>query len=161
MIIRNSESRDLEAIVAVFGASIHGLATQHYDDAQLAAWAPRSPDLAEWRQRLATLKTLVAEDHARQLMGFLSFEPDGHIDLLYTAPHAARRGVASALYRAAEHRLLALGVERLFTEASLVAAPFFAAQGFHVVEEQRVERRGLVFRRYAMHKTLPPNPQGG
>ncbi|EIT68592.1 GNAT family N-acetyltransferase [Hydrocarboniphaga effusa] len=160
MQIRLSQADDVENIVQLFGDSIHGLARQHYDEAQRAAWAPRSPDLAEWTQRLSTLTTLVAED-AGQLAGFLSFEDDGHVDLLYVAPHAARRGVASALYREAEHRLIALGAKRLYTEASLVAAPFFTRQGFHVVEEQRVERRGLVFRRYAMHKPLAPNPQGG
>ena len=160
MHIRIAKPGDLENIVSLFGDSIHELAAQHYDEAQRAAWAPATPDLAEWRQRLSALTTLVAEDDGR-LAGFLSFENDGHIDLLYTAPHSARRGVASALYREAEHQLLTLGAKRLFTEASLVAAPFFTRQGFHVVEEQRVERRGLVFRRYAMHKSLTSDPQGG
>jgi putative acetyltransferase len=160
MQIRPSAPSDLKGIVSLFGDSIHGLAVQHYNEAQRAAWAPPSPDLVEWKQRLSALTTLVAEDNGR-LAGFLSFERNGHIDLLYTAPHAARRGVASALYRESERRLIALGTELLFTEASLVAAPFFIRQGLHVVEEQQVERRGLVFRRFAMQKALTLDPQGG
>ncbi|PAM07785.1 GNAT family N-acetyltransferase, partial [Acinetobacter baumannii] len=42
----------------------------------------------------------------------------------------------------------------LFTEASLVAKPFFLRHGFSVVEEQNVSRGGVMFRRYAMRKAV-------
>ncbi len=152
MKIRNFTDEDLAAVAALFTASIHGLAIDHYDAAQRAAWAPQPPDLSEWNLRLQGLNTLLAETHG-QLAGFLAYAPDGHIDLLYTAPDRPRRGVASALYAAAEAALFASGVRRLYTEASLVARPFFERQGFEIREVQDVERRGLVFRRYAMDKT--------
>lgn len=144
---------DLEAVAELFTASIHALTVGAYDAKQRAAWAPRPPDLAEWHSRLAGLQVLVAEAEGA-LAGFIAFTDDGRIDLLYTAPAAARRGVASELYREAEQHLLAAGVTALRTEASLVAAPFFARQGFAVVETQRVLRRGVAFQRHAMHKAL-------
>lgn len=144
---------DLEAVAELFTASIHALAVDAYDAEQRAAWAPRPPDPVEWRSRLAGLQVLVAEADGA-LAGFIAFTDDGHIDLLYTAPAAARRGVASALYREAEQHLVAAGVTALRTEASLVAAPFFACQGFAIVETERVIRRGVAFQRHAMHKAL-------
>jgi putative acetyltransferase len=136
----------------VFTSSVHALAVTHYSAEQRRAWAPIPPDMEEWRVRFSGLHTLVAEDEGSYL-GFLSFEPNGHIDLLYTAPHAARRGVASALLREAVARLSAAGeTSELFTEASLVAAPFFSAHGFVITEEQNVVMRGVSFRRFAMRR---------
>lgn len=151
--LRPYRESDLEAVVVLFTESVHELACYHYDAAQRDAWAPRPPDLENWRLRLASLTTLVAEA-GEQLLGFICYELDGHVDLLYTAPLAARRGVASALYREVEVALAPGGVSEVFTEASLVARPFFERQGFSVTEEQYVLRRGQKFLRYAMRKSL-------
>lgn len=153
MTIRDYENRDLAGVAAVFTEAVHGLTAHRYDAAQRAAWAPRPPDLTVWARRMAGVRTLVAE-RDRVLIGFQSYQENGHIDFLYIRPDAVRRGVATALYRAAEERLAAAGVGVLFTEASLVAAPFFAKQGFHVVEAQEVERGGVRLRRYVMEKRL-------
>ncbi len=149
--IRQYREADAEAVAVLFTESVHRLACSHYDQAQLAAWAPRPPDLPGWSARLSLLKTLVAEVNL-QLAGFVSYEQNGHIVLLYVSPEHARRGVASALYRQAEAALIAGGVAEIFTEASLVARPFFERCGFRVAEEQCVQRRGSTFRRYGMRK---------
>jgi putative acetyltransferase len=158
--VRASSDADLEPIARLFTDSVRALGAARYDAAQLAAWAPEPPDLEAWRARLASLETLVAEADG-ELLGFLSYTPVGHVELLYTAPASARRGVASALYRAAEDELRARGVRELTTEASLVARPFFERQGYLVVEEQRVERNGQVFRRFAMRKKAGPDNDTG
>ena len=155
MIIRPYTPADLEAVAQLFTASVHQVAASHYDETQRAAWAPQPPKLNTWQERLAPLQTLVAEENGR-LAGFLSYEDDGHIDLLYTAPGSTRTGVASRLYHAAEAALAEAGATELFTEASLVARPFFERQGFEVTEEQNVTRNNVSFRRFAMRKQLPP-----
>lgn len=153
MIIRAYKETDVEAVADLFTASIHTLAVSAYSAEQRAAWAPEPPDIAEWRSRLAGLETFVDEEDGA-LRGFISFESNGHIDLLYTSPVATRRGVASGLYGFVEGKLIRAEVAMLHTEASLVAAPFFARYGFTVVEEQRVMRRGVEFSRFAMTKVL-------
>lgn len=110
------------------------------------------PDLAAWRERLVGRTVLVAESD-KELAGFIAWEPDGHIDLLFTSPRHVRRGVASALYRSAEQALRAAGGNALYTEASLVARPFFERQGFVVEEEQVVNRDGVDLLRFAMRKS--------
>jgi putative acetyltransferase len=161
MNIRPYEDADLEAVAHLFTASVHELASAHYTAAQCAAWAPRPPQLEEWRQRLASARTLLAEDSpGGELAGFISFMGDGHIEFLYTAPARAWRGVASVLYRHVETVLMAAQVPVLLTEASLVARPFFERQGFRVIEEQRVYVRGQGFRRFAMSKSLAARAGG-
>jgi putative acetyltransferase len=153
MSIRPYRDGDLEQVAQLFTDAVHSLARQHYDEVQRAAWAPRPPDIAEWRQRLAGLRTVLAEEDGR-LAGFISYTPAGRIEMLFAAPAAARRGVASELYRHVESLLRALGIKELHTEASLVARAFFERHGFKLREAQLVTRRGASFRRFAMHKSL-------
>jgi putative acetyltransferase len=151
---------DTEGLVAVFTSSVHDLTATQYDAEQRDAWAPVPPNVDEWRQRFGGLHTVVAEEDGSYL-GFISYEANGHIDLLYTAPGVARKGVASALLREAATQLSIAGeVAELFTEASLVAAPFFSRHGFEITEEQNVSRRGVSFQRLAMRRRADAAQQG-
>jgi putative acetyltransferase len=154
MKIRMYSDEDIESLVAVFTSSVHELSAPHYDAAQREAWAPIPPDLDAWRRRLSALHTIVAEE-AGSCIGFLAYEADGHIVLLFTDPAAARRGVASALLREATRQLSAGGkVAEIFTEASLTARPFFLRHGFEVTAEQTVTRQGIRFCRFAMRRPI-------
>ena len=159
MNIRRYRPSDLNAVVDVFTRSVHGLATGHYDAEQLEAWAPTAPDLKAWDARLRQGTTLVAEID-REVCGFICFEANGHIDLLYTSPADSRMGVASSLLHHAEMELLAVGVEELFTEASLAARPFFERKGFQVEREETVSLRGVQFRRCVMRRSNQAAQQG-
>jgi putative acetyltransferase len=150
---RPYETCDLEQVIGVYRASIHSLAAPFYNAVQLAAWAPEKMDAGRWRQRLASVHTIVAE-HAGVIAGFASYEHDGHLDLLFTHPAYARQGIAMRLYGRVEAAMLAAGVSRAFTEASLAARPFFERCGFEIDCEQFAECRGAQLRRYAMHKQI-------
>ncbi|MFO8142239.1 MAG: GNAT family N-acetyltransferase [Marinobacter sp.] len=151
--IRKFRIQDLSPVVRLFTDSVHELTAAAYDETQRYAWASRTPNLDIWQQRLEAMETLVAEDGSA-LAGFISYEPDGNIDLVFTAPNFARQGIASVLYLEAEKQLRAKGVKELRTESSVVARPFFERHGFDVVEEQRVTVRGAHFLRYSMRKSL-------
>jgi putative acetyltransferase len=151
--LRMYRESDAEGLAALFTSSVHGLGATQYSAEQRRAWAPVPPDLDEWRQRFGGLHTIVAEDDGTYL-GFLSYEANGHIDLLYTSPHAARRGIASALLREAVARLSAAGeMPGLFAEASLIAAPFFLRHGFEIMAERHVVLRGVNFQRFVMRRS--------
>jgi putative acetyltransferase len=155
--VRPYTMADLGAVVALFTASVHELGATYYSAEQRNAWAPRSPDMAAWALRLAELQTLLLLDESG-LAGFVSYEVNGHLDLLYTAPRTARQGVASRLLKQVEQALP--GVEQ-FTEASLIAKPFFLRHGFQVTEAQVVVRRGVSFSRFAMHKGVEGQAKEG
>jgi putative acetyltransferase len=65
-----------------------------------------------------------------------------------------RKGVGRALLNAAERWARDIGAARLTTEASLIAHPFFMKSGWLVVEEEHVERKGVILTRYKMQKEL-------
>lgn len=151
--IRKYRIKDLSPVVRLFTDSVHELTAAAYDETQRYAWASRTPNLDTWQDRLASLETLVAED-GDALAGFISYEPSGVIDLVFTAPNYARQGIASTLYQEAEKQLQKKGIKELQTEASVVARPFFEKHGFEVLEEQRVTIKGVQFLRFNMHKQL-------
>lgn len=153
LIERPYEPTDLEQIITLFGKSIRALAAPFYTAEQLAAWSPLKPDVERWRQRLAPLHTIVAEQNG-VIAGFASYELNGHLDLLFTHPGFARQGVATGLVRHVELALRGVAVSKIFTEASLAARPFFERCGFRVDAEELIECRGVQLRRYAMHKQI-------
>lgn len=150
---RNGGAADAGCVAALFTASVHGLTESAYTSAQRAAWAPQPPDLQVWAARLSALTVRLAVADG-QLLGFIGYTVQGHIDLLFTAPSQARRGVAQQLYRDAEAALRAGGVRRLTADASLVATPFFRRQGFVIERAEIVVRGGIPLPRNRMYKTL-------
>ena len=144
---------DVESLIGVYTAAIHSLAAPYYTPEQLDAWAPPNQDAGKWRERLASVQTLVAE-HDGIIAGFASYKLDGHLFLLFTHPNFARQGVATRLCRRVESALRATGVTRIFTEASLAGQPFFEHCGFELGLEELVECRGVRLRRFHMHKQI-------
>lgn len=158
--VRPYAKRDLQTIADLFTESVHGLAGTRYSVEQRSAWAPIPPDLKHWRSRFRSLPTLVAEVDAR-CVGFLSYQPDGYIDLLYVKPGFERAGVATRLYRCVEQIFLTSGVASVYTEASLIAQPFFKAQGFNATRFEEINVRGTVLQRWVMYKALAVAPTSG
>lgn len=90
----------------------------------------------------------------RRIVGIISLEAVGHLDLLFTDAEYQRRGVATALYRTVEQWARENGVTSIMTEASITAKPFFIHQGFDVNEQQLVQVRGQAFINFKMQKML-------
>ena len=106
-----------------------------------------------WRERLRLKPPLVALIDAR-IVGFTTLEADGHIDWTYTHPDHQRRGVSSALYAELQSRARQQGITRLYVEASYLAQPFFAKQGFATIRRNEVLRNGETLTNWSMEKQL-------
>lgn len=155
MKIHPAAENDLAQVVQLFTESVHGIASSSYGQEQLAAWAPRPPDMKQWQSRLSGLTTLLADDGSN-LAGFVSFSTSGHIEHLFTSPEFSRQGIATQLFAAARDALRERSIDRLTTAASLEARPFFERQGFHVSKEETVQRNGVSFKRFVMESYLSP-----
>ena len=143
MILRAYRGSDLPAILSLFRDTVHTVCARDYTRSQLDAWAPAEPDAAAWDASLRAHRTLVAEEDGR-ILGFADLGSDGYLDRLYVHRDWQGRGVASALCAALS------GARR--THASITARPFFERRGWHVVREQRVERRGVALTNFVMEK---------
>jgi putative acetyltransferase len=155
MIVRRFVPADLDAVIDVFRQSVRRVAIRDYSEAQVKAWAPDEIDRGAWAERRGSRPTWVAEIDGR-IAGFTDLEPDGHIDMMFVHPDYQGRGVAGRLLDAVEAEAASLGLERMFTEASLTARPFFARRGFQVIEQQTVTKRGVDFTNFRMEKRRRP-----
>ncbi|MBY6200730.1 GNAT family N-acetyltransferase [Maritalea mobilis] len=154
LIIRPYRTEDAAALATVFHRAVRRGAARHYTLPQRMAWSPRPQTAEHWDTRLSRLDTMVAED-GRGLLGFMALNlDDAFLDFAYVLPEAAGRGVGGTLLAVLEGRAKSAGIDRLETEASRVAEPFFAARGWSVLRRQRVRRHGIGLPNAVMEKPL-------
>lgn len=153
MTVRPYRLDDFAAVLRLFQRSVHEVASRDYTPEQISAWAPDSPDVARWSKRLSDQSVFVCEDQD-QIAGFASVDSDGHLDLLYVHPDVQRQGVASVLCAHIVQWATAHNLERLYTEASVTARPFFESRGFSVVGSEVIQAGGVSMLRFRMALAL-------
>lgn len=151
--IRLFEPQDAEQIAQLFHETVREVNIQDYSSNQVKVWAPDDLNFRNWVEVCSSRLTFVADDEG-VIAGFGELEADGHINCFYCHKNYQRRGVGSQIYQAIEAKANELSLSRLFVEASITAKPFFQRQGFSVVKEQEVTRRGETFINYVMEKFL-------
>ncbi len=153
MRLRLYEIADTEEIMKLFYDTIHEVNIHDYTEEQVAAWAPANMDIDVWIKGLGSKFTYVAEEQG-QIIGFGELEPNGHIDRFYCHKDFQRKGIGKKILEQLESKAKALGIDKLFTEASITAKPFFESQNFIVVKQQEVERRGQKLINFVMEKSF-------
>jgi len=151
--VRPLARSDSDAAAGIFFRAIQTGTRDAYTQAQRDAWSGPAPDPEKWRERFLDLEGFVVEAGGG-VVGFMTLDAAGHIDLAFVSPDQAGRGVGAALYAAVEARARTLGVDRLTTHASLVARPFFERFGWRVDQEQAVDLRGQTLTNFRMSKRL-------
>ncbi len=88
------------------------------------------------------------------VVGFMSIEPGGYIDLAFIRPEHWGRGLFRQMFDLVEAHARGAGEARLWTHASLTAQPAFRAMGFSTIHHETVARNGESLQRAKMEKTL-------
>ncbi len=153
MLIREFDSSDTEEIMQLFYDTVHRINIQDYSSEQVDAWATKDMDAAQWSEQLQSRMTYVAEEQGK-VIGFAELEKTGHINCFYCHAEYQRMDVGTQLLNQIQSTAKNLGVQKLFTEASITAKQFFERQGFRVITAQEVERRGMKFINYVMEKDI-------
>ena len=142
---------DEDTTAAIFLRAVRETAARDYSAAQIEAWAHVDPEA--WARKRLSRPTWVAEFYCVPA-GFADLEVNGHLDMMFVDPRFQGRGVATALLDRAIDEAGGLGLERVFTEASITALPFFTRRGFSVISSQTVECRGQTLTNCRMEKRL-------
>lgn len=157
IILRPYQPGDGPLLAALFYETVHTVNARDYTPAQLQAWAPspEAPDPEAWDRSFQGRCALVAEAGG-QIAGFGDLDPEtGYLDRLYVHKDHQGQGVASALCAALE---AAARTDRIHTYASLTARPFFLRRSYRILQENQVERRGVLLTNFLMEKNLPDSP---
>lgn len=151
--LRLADFKDIEELANVYRKSILEIGKEKYDHSQVAAWASFADDLAEFSSLIFKGYTILAEVSGI-IASFGQLYPDDHVSLIYTLPGYNRRGIASDVYMELEIIAKGKGVDKLHTEASLIARPFFSKHGFKVIEKEVKIWKSAEFVRFRMEKYL-------
>jgi putative acetyltransferase len=129
MALRPFLPADAVLLADIFRASIEQLAAEDYSEPQQGAWAAVADDDEAFARRLGDALTLIATLDGSPV-GFAALKGPDQIDMLYVHPAVARQGVGTMLVDALEKLAAARGAERLVTDASDNARPFFERCGY-------------------------------
>ena len=151
--IGSFDPAEADQLGIIFFNAVRKGAAEFYDAEQLRAWASTVPSGPNWTSRLTVPRTLVARSAARPV-GFMTLAEDGYIDLAFVDPAHQRRGVGGRLYAQIEALAREAKIERLYSEASHLVRGLFEQQGWTVVQEQQVERKGVALTNFVMEKRL-------
>lgn len=144
---------DTQEIMQLFYNTVHRINIRDYSQAQIDAWAPEHMDTQKWIERMQDRITYVAEENGK-VIGFAELERTGHIGCFYCHADHQNMGVGKALFNKIQLIADNLGLQKLFTEVSITAKPFFEHMGFTAIASQEVELRGAKLTNYVMEKRL-------
>lgn len=149
--IRPYVASDWQQVRQLFYDTVYAINARDYSPEQLEAIAPLNDEKKRMQASLETTYTLIAEKN-NVVIGFANITNDGYIDHLYVHKDHQGQGVGSQLLKALEHKAQELGLQRLYTHASITARPFFEHAGYQVIEEQQIERNGIFLTNFVMEK---------
>ena len=115
--VRPFADGDAEVTARIYFDAVHIGAKGHYDESQRRAWAPDIPATKPWRDRLRSQRTFIAELGER-VVGFMTIDDSGYIDLAFVAPDMTARGIAGRLYEVVEAQAARSAIPKLHTHAS-------------------------------------------
>lgn len=152
--VRDYRPEDAQALAEIYFNTIHRINIKDYTPEQVDVWAPESSLEGEgWKKKFLRTNPIVAVV-CEKVVGFAEFEPDGHIDCFYCHHEWIGKGVGFALMSEIFRRANNSGIDRIFSEVSITAKPFFEKQGFIVLSEQTILRKGVELTNYKMEKRL-------
>lgn len=152
--IRNYRSEDTQALANIYYNTIHRINIKHYTQEQVDVWAPESSlDGESWAKKFLRTDPIIAVV-GNKVVGFAELEPNGHIDCFYCHHEWIGRGIGSALMNEIFKRAKNFNIDRLFSEVSITAKPFFEKLGFVVLSEQLMVRKGIELTNYKMERKL-------
>ena len=108
---------------------------------------------AAWMRRFQNLSGFVAVRDG-VIVGFMTLDSDGYIDLAFVHSQHAGHGIGRLLYTEVELSAAAKGIALLTTQASIKARPFFARMGWQLDTAQVVVKQGIELVNFKMSKVL-------
>ncbi|MGN0518105.1 MAG: GNAT family N-acetyltransferase [Acutalibacteraceae bacterium] len=147
MVIREYQPSDCKELAELFYNTVHTINAKDYTKEQLDAWATGKINLENWDQSFQEHYSIVAVDNSI-IVGFGDMDKTGYLDRLFVHADYQRKGVATAIC----NRLEQAAQGKVVTHSSITAKAFFEKRGYKIIEEQQVERQGILLKYFVMEK---------
>jgi putative acetyltransferase len=151
--IKQATQSDLDTIIQLFSDTIGVVNAIDYSAEQIRVWKGGASKKEKWLKKISEQYFLIAEID-NMLAGFGSITHDGYLDFMYVSKDHQGRGVASEIYNSLEKFAVEKRIDKIVSDVSITAKPFFEKQGFELLQEQQVAIDGVKLRNYKMQKPL-------
>jgi putative acetyltransferase len=151
--VRPLVPEDGRVAAEIFFDAVHNGTADLYSVEQRIAWAGDAPNPSDWMQAFETSTGFAAEIEGA-MVGFMTLDSDGYIDLAFVRTACTGLGVGRMLYHQVEARARSERLAVLTTQASRKAWPFFLRMGWQTDCEQSVEKRGVWLTNFKMSKRV-------
>lgn len=151
--IRKATSNDLEGIIQLFKETIEVVNAKDYSPEQINVWKNGASKKERWLNKFNEQYFLLAEIN-NTIAGFGSITPGGYLDFMYVNKDYQSVGVATEIYNELEKFAKTNRLEKITSDVSITAKPFFERRGFEVIREQQVDINGIKLTNYKMQKHL-------
>ena len=164
--VRRAGPGNADAIAAAHIDSIVSIGPRFYDADTVRAWSAHLTPALYANAMARGEEMFIAIDRrgdANAVLGFSSHRVDDgvHRTAIYIRGDAARRGIGSALFKAAEAAAIAAGATSLEIDASLAAVDFYKTLGFEETGRgTHALRSGHAMACVFMRKNLTPMDPG-
>ncbi len=146
--IRPAEIPDL---LNLFADTVANVCSSDYNKDQVRVWISSGKNTGRWKEKIEMQYFLVALFNGL-IVGFGSLENENKIDVLYVHKDYQRHGIANKLFDELEKEAILKGSEKIKSDISITALPFFKKRGFSILNEQVLNLDGVEITNYKMKK---------
>ena len=151
--IREFQEEDAPTLWALFFNTVRNVNRRDYTEQQVKAWAQEGFDSQLWLKKMISIQPFVAELDG-VIVGYSDVQPSGLVDHFFCHHEYQGQGVGRTLMTLVIKQAEAKGLDRIYSEVSITARPFYEHMGFTVVNEQQIEVRGATLTNYVMERHL-------
>ncbi|MFN1534529.1 GNAT family N-acetyltransferase [Vibrio jasicida] len=151
--IRDFQEEDAPTLWALFFNTVRNVNRRDYTEQQVKAWAQEGFDSQLWLKKMISIQPFVAELDG-VIVGYSDVQPSGLVDHFFCHHEYQGQGVGRSLMTHVFKQAEAKGRNRIYSEVSITARPFYEHMGFTVVNEQQIEVRGATLTNYVMERHL-------
>ena len=148
--IRRYKTTDCEKTAKLFYETVHSVNARDYIEEQLDVWASKDMDLKKWNKVFLDSLSIVAVCE-NIIAGFGNIDETGYLDRLYVHKDYQGKGIGEKICKTLEGFVKS---EKFSVYASITAKPFFEKQGYRVIRENTVERKGVLLKNFYMEKRI-------
>lgn len=153
MKIRKAVQDDLENILQLFRSTIQHVNAKDYTTEQLVVWSTGGDDKEKWIKRIEEQHLLVVISD-RIITGFGSITKEGYLDTMFVDKDHQREGIAKELLQNLELFARKIQLDKITSDVSITARPFFEKYGFSVIRKQELNMKGIEIINFKMEKRL-------
>ena len=147
--IELAKLEDLNELQILFVETINSTCKNDYNERQLKVWNLSIENKERWINKLNTQYFLKARID-KKIVGFGSLENGKYVDLIYVHKNHLRQGVANLLFENLKNESVRLGFDKLTSDVSITAKPFFEMKGFKIIKKNKNIINDVVIINYHM-----------